>query len=143
MGAGAVGASVSLVAAAEEKAQKDIVNDLGKNLFNTVHLDGRLLSEAQERLNLASKIISCDDAESRTRNNNKWYTDAAAAAGLEVDDDLLEEGLAGGDERDRQRFLEAKRAKKHLAALLSKPMTTQRFGKFLSCNSASTLPKTR
>ena len=45
---------------------------------------------------------------------------------------MLESGLLDGDQRDRQRFIEAKRAKEKLRQLLSKPMRKQHFGKFQS-----------
>ena len=58
--------------------------------------------------------------------------DAANDAGLDVDESMLESGLLDGDNRDRQRFIEAKRAKGQLKQLLSQPMRKQHFGKFLS-----------
>merc|ERR1712183_178903 len=63
---------------------------------------------------------------------NKWLQDAVKEAGLDVDQDMLESSLLDGDQRDRQRFLEAKRAKADLRQLLAKPMRKQHFGKFLS-----------
>lgn len=45
---------------------------------------------------------------------------------------MMEGGLLDGDQRDRQRFLEAKRAKIQLRELLAVPIRKQRFGKFLS-----------
>jgi hypothetical protein len=51
---------------------------------------------------------------------------------LDVDEDMMEGGLLDGDQRDRQRFLEAKRAKGELRQLLAKPIRKQHFGKFLS-----------
>lgn len=140
MGEKAVGSSVSLVASAEDRQQKDIMDALGKKLFRPVPLDGRLLSEAQERVNLASKIVSCDELESRTDSRNKWFQDAAAEADLVLDDNMLVEGLAGGDLRDQQRLREAKSARGRLRDMLSQPMVTQRFGKFLSNNSAAAAP---
>ena len=136
MGEGAVGSSVSLVSSAEERQQKAILDELGKKLFTDVHLDGRLLSDSQERVNLASKIVTCDEVESRTDRSNKWFQDAAAEADLQLDDDCLDEGLAGGDIRDQQRLREAKKARTTLKELLAQPMVTQRFGKFSSSNGA-------
>jgi hypothetical protein len=140
MGEKAVGSSMSLVSSAEEKQQKAIFDELGKALFSPVYLDGRLLVEAQERVNLASKIVSCDETESRTDRSNKWFKDAAVDADLELDDDMLDEGLAGGDLRAQQRLREAKKAKALLKSLLAQPMVVQRFGKFLSSNSAAAIP---
>lgn len=140
MGEKAVGSSLSLVSSAEEKQQKAIFDELGKALFSPVYLDGRLLVEAQERVNLASKIVSCDETESRTDRSNKWFKDAAVDADLELDDDMLDEGLAGGDLRAQQRLREAKKARGLLKSLLAQPMVVQRFGKFLANNSAAAIP---
>lgn len=140
IGEGAVGASLSLVAPAEEKAHDRICAALGgdtKQRFEVARLDSRLLSEAQERVLLACKIVACDTVESRVQKQNQWFADAAAEAGLELDDDLLEEGLVGGSQRERQQVFQAQRARADLKVLLTQPMRTQRFGKFLSTQSIS------
>ena len=95
-------------------------------------IDGRLLNEAQEQVALATKIVSCNDVESQANKKNNWLHNAAKEAGLDVDEDMLEGGLLDGDQRDRQRFLDAKRAKAELRQLLAKPMRIQHIGKFLS-----------
>jgi len=137
MGEKAVGSSLSLVSAAEERAQENICEALGsKRLFENGSIDGRLLTLAQERVSLASKIVTCDSEETKTQKQNKWYEQAAEEAGLDLDEDLLEDGLAGGDERERQKLHQAKAARAQLRAMLAVPMQTQRFGKFLSVNSA-------
>jgi len=137
MGEGAVGTSMSLVAPAEDKQQKAIIEEVGKESFSPANLDGRLLTEAQQRVNLAEKVVSCDDIESKAKRNNTWFYEAAKEAGLEVDDNMLEEGLAGGDRRDRQKLREANKARDQLQILLSRPMIKQRFGKFITPNSAT------
>lgn len=81
---------------------------------------------------LANKIFTCNDVESQASKKNKWLQDTAHEAGLEVDDDMLENSLIDGDQRERQRFMESKRAKAELRQLLQTPMRTQRFGKYLS-----------
>ncbi|KAL9188677.1 hypothetical protein ACHAXT_007055 [Thalassiosira profunda] len=131
----AVGTSISLVSPAEEREHQKIceaVRGIGSKSLEQVQVDGRLLSEAQERVALATKIVACNDVESQANKKNKWLQDAAKDAGLEVDEDMLESGLLDGDQRDRQRFLEAKRAKGQLRQLLAKPMRKQNYGKFLS-----------
>lgn len=135
VGENAVGTSISLVAPAEEKEHQKIceaVKGTGSKSLEHVHIDNRLLNEARERVALATKIVSCNDVESQATRKNKWIQDAAKDAGLEVDDDMMEGSLLDGDQRDRQRFLEAKRAKGELRELLAKPMRKQHFGKFLS-----------
>jgi len=137
MGETAVGSSLSLVAPAEEKAHSKICEALGsKRLFENGSLDGRLLTSAQERVSLASKIVTCDNEETKTQKQNKWFQQAAEEAGLDLDEDLLDDGLAGGNERERQQLHQAKAARAQLRELLAIPMQTQRFGKFLSVNSA-------
>jgi ATP-dependent RNA helicase DDX24/MAK5 len=137
IGESAIGTSLSLVASAEDKQHKIILSELGKELFKPVSLDGRLLADAQERVNLASKIVSCDEVESKSKSSNKWFQEAAAEAGLEVDEDMLDEGLAGGDLREQQRLREAEKARSVLKMLLAQPLVAQRFGKFLSRNSSA------
>lgn len=124
-----------MVAPAEEREHQKIceaVQGAGSKSLEQVHIDGRLLNEAQERVALATKIVACNDVESQASRKNKWLQDAAKEAGLEVDEDMMEGGLLDGDRRDRQRFLEAQRAKAELRRLLAKPMRKQHFGKFLS-----------
>ena len=133
MGKTAVGSSISLVSAAEEKHHQIICEAIGtsKSLLN-MPMDGKLLSSAQERVALATKIVNCEQAESQTSRQNQWFANAAEDAGLDLDDDLLEGGLISGNKRERQQFLEAKRAKDKLRQLLAMPMRKQAFGKFLS-----------
>ena len=135
VGANAVGTSISLVAPAEEREHQKIceaVRGAGSRSLDQVQIDSRLLNEAQERVSLATKIVSCNDVESQATKKNKWLQDAAKDAGIDVDEDMMEGGLLGGDMRDRQRFLDAKRAKFELRKLLARPLRIQHFGKFLS-----------
>jgi hypothetical protein len=81
---------------------------------------------------LANKIFTCNDADSQATKKNKWLKDTAHEAGLDVDEDMLESSLLDGDQRDRARLVESKRAKAELKLLLQTPMRTQRFGKYLS-----------
>ena len=136
MGDGAVGSSMSLISPAEDKAHKKIVSELGAS-FEQVHLDGRLLTSAQERANLASKIVAAEEVESKARKKNQWFLEKAEEAGLEVDEDNLDDGLAGGNLKEQQQLREAQRAKAVLRKLLAEPMVTQRYGKFLSSNTAA------
>lgn len=104
--------------------------------FETVLLDGRLLQSAQERVNLASKIAEVSSVEGKSQRQNQWLKEKASEAGLDIDEDVLEEGLLGGDHRDRAKLKEAQSARERLARLLIEPLKTQRYGKFLSTNSA-------
>lgn len=125
---------------AEDKVHASIAQALN-TAFSHVKLDGRLLSNAQERTNLASKIVNSEQVEAKAKKSNQWFLDKAEEAGLDLDDDLLDEGLAGGNQRDRQQLRESNKAKMMLRQLLSQPMQTQRYGKFLSRNSAARMPQ--
>ena len=136
MGEKAVGSSLSLISPAEERAHSKILAELNVQ-FEPVQLDARLLSSAQERANLACKVIRAEKVEGKARRSNQWFIDSAKEAGLEIDDDVMDDGLAGGNQKDQQQLREAQRAKGLLQRLLAEPMVTQRFGKFLSSNTAA------
>ena len=73
----AIGTSISLVAPAEEKEHMKIceaVRGNGSRSLETVHVDGRLLSEAQARVSLATKIVACNDVESQVSQRIKGVT---------------------------------------------------------------------
>jgi hypothetical protein len=134
MGKGAVGSSLSLISPAEDKAHSKIL-EAAQVKFAKVLLDGRLMTAAQERVNLASRIVSSADVEQRTNASNNWFLEQAKAADLQLDDDLIEDD-SNRHEREQVQLKEAKKAKIQLRQLLAQPMKTQRFGKFLSTNSA-------
>ncbi len=135
MGEGAVGSSLSLIAPAEDKAHSKIAASLSVP-FNKVLLDGRLLTSSQERVSLASKIYVAGEMEQKTNSHNKWFTDMAKVADIHLDESMMEDE-DNRPEKEQQQLLEAKRARKKLSKLLQEPMTTQKFGKFLSTNSAA------
>lgn len=134
IGEGATGTSLSLVSPAEDKSHSKIVEAL-KVSFVKVMLDGRLMTDAQERTNLASKIFMASELEQKMNSQNRWFLDAAKEADLDLDDDLVEDE-SNMSRKDQMLVKEAERAKVLLQSLLSEPMKTQRFGKFLSTNSA-------
>jgi hypothetical protein len=138
MGASAVGFSVSLVSSNEDKMHNGLVRKLGLD-FEKVYMDGRLMNGAQERVNLASKVVEAEGVQSKSQRNNAWFKEKADEMGLELDDNMLDGGLADGDQRDQNRLREAKKAKMRLHNLLQEPLQTQRYGKFLSTNSAHLL----
>ena len=135
MGDGAVGSSLSLIAPAEDKAHSKIASSLSTP-FNKVLLDGRLLTSSQERVSLASKIYIASEMEQKTKSHNKWFLDMAKEADLDLDDNMMEDEN-DRPEKEQQQLLEAKRARVRLAKLLAEPMKTQKYGKFLSTNSAA------
>lgn len=104
--------------------------------FEDVLMDGRLLKEAQERTNLATKVVQANDLERKNKERSQWFEKHADEAGLEMDEDILQEGELT-DRRDQNLLREVKSARRRLASLLAQPMTIQRYGKFLSTNAAA------
>ena len=135
MGDTATGHSFSLISSAEDKAHASVLSALNTR-FDTLLVDGRLLREAQERVNLATKVVQMSEVERKATQKNQWFKQQALEAGIDVDEDLLEDGIGGG-KRDRAKLQDAKIARARLSDLLSRPIQTQRHGKFLSTNSAA------
>jgi hypothetical protein len=85
---------------------------------------------AQERTNLAVKIFLAGEVMQKMLSRNRWFLDTSKEADLKIHNDLSENNL------NRSEKAEVRKAKVSLHQLLSKPMKIQRFGKFLSTNSA-------
>jgi len=135
IGCAAVGISVSLVDPSEEKDHKKICETLqgqGRRHFQQSLLDGQLLTSAQTRVALATVIVDCELSQSKSTKSNSWLRQAAAEADLDIDEDLLDNGLENGSLRDQHRLKDATKAKVELKKLLASPMKKQHFGKFLS-----------
>jgi hypothetical protein len=130
---------LSLVSPAEDKAHSKICEAV-QVVFKKVLLDGRLMGAAQERVNLASKIVASAEVEQKSNSHNRWFLEKAKEAEIDIDDDLLETD-DNRSERELAQLKEARKAKVQLAQLLQEPMKTQRFGKFLSTNSAAMQPE--
>ena len=124
--------SLSLVSPAEDKAQSQIA-EATKLAFLNVRLEGRLLGKAQERVNLASKIVAAEDFQQKIQSRNLWFQEHAHEAGIEVDDDLVER-TSDLPMREQLQLMEAEKAKIKLAQLLSEPLKTSKYGKFLCAN---------
>jgi hypothetical protein len=131
VGEGSVGSSLSLVAPADDQSYSRIMQTLNVNV-SPLHLDGRLLRAAQTRVNLACRVVSSEGEERKSQRDNKWFHEQAAEAGLEVDEALLETITTTKQDQSG----DVRRARAELAKLLSEPMQTQRYGKFLSTNSS-------
>jgi hypothetical protein len=136
IGDGAVGCSLSLVSSAEDKSHSQVARELMVK-FERVALDGRLLSGSQERVSLATKVVEAEKKQIKSLRDNSWFREKADEIGVELDEDLLDDGLAGGDARDKDQLRQAHSAKLRLQKLLDLPLQTQRFGKFLATNSAA------
>jgi len=135
MGDGAIGLSLSLISPAEDKAHSKIAGAISVP-FEKVLLDGRLLSSSQERVSLASKIYIVNEMEQKTKSNNRWFIEKAKEVDIDLDDDLMEDE-SNRSEKEQLQIFEAKKARVRLWKLLKEPLTTQKFGKFLSTNSAA------
>lgn len=109
--------------------------------FQEVPIDGRILRIAQERVNLACKVATADDTDRKNQRDDQWFIDQAKQAGLEIDDDLLNNVRTDDDNigsrrnkdsnmRIKARQKEAEIARKKLQELLSQPVQTQRYSKF-------------
>lgn len=134
MGERAVGVSLSLISPAEDRAHAKVLEALEIG-FEHVDMDGRLLRSAQERVNLATKIVEAEEKEQSTRRKNLWFQEKADEAGLELDD-MMDENFQEDGKRERHKSREAEKARSLLDVLLCQPMKTQRFGKFLATNSS-------
>ena len=104
--------------------------------FSKVLLDGRLMKDAQERTNLASKVVMASVLDKRTRSRNQWFLEKANEADLELDEALIDNDDSRPP-KERQQLEEARKAKAKLQKLLKLPMKTQRFRKFLFPNDAA------
>jgi hypothetical protein len=88
---------------------------------------------AQERTNLAVKIFLAGEVMQKMLSRNRWFLDTSKEADLKIHNDLSENNL---NRSEKAELREVRKAKVSLHQLLSKPMKIQRFGKFLSTNSA-------
>ena len=114
--------------------------------FQEVPIDGRLFRIAQERVNLACKVATADDTDRKNQRDDQWFIEQAKQAGLEIDDDLLNNVRHDDDDvgsrrnkdvnmRIKARQKEAEIARNKLQELLSQPVQKQRFGKFFKVGS--------
>lgn len=126
----AFGTSFSLVSPAEEANHYHICQALvpGKKSFNVMNMDGRLITAAHARVLLACKIYACENAKLIANKEKTWFQSMSRDADIDLDIEDEEEVIP----KDRQRSIEAKRARVELKQLLAKPMRKQNFGKFLS-----------
>lgn len=129
-----MGRSLSLVASDEDKIHTFISKKLGAT-FQQVMLDGRLLRGAQERVNLASKVVAAEDKLRLAARQQAWFKEAAEEVEVELDEDLMADAQSQGIAHSA--LVEAEHARNRLRKLLQEPLVTQRYGKFLSTNTAA------
>uniref|UniRef100_A0A7M4EQT5 ATP-dependent RNA helicase n=1 Tax=Crocodylus porosus TaxID=8502 RepID=A0A7M4EQT5_CROPO len=75
----------------------------------------------QERVNLARQIEKMEYYNSRARQHNSWFQQAAEALEIDLDDDVLIGGRSSEQEESKQQKM-LKGMKKHLKHLLSQPL---------------------
>nr|XP_057946716.1 ATP-dependent RNA helicase DDX24 [Doryrhamphus excisus]XP_057946718.1 ATP-dependent RNA helicase DDX24 [Doryrhamphus excisus] len=84
-------------------------------------IDRHSMEAIKERVNLARKIEKIEFFNSRQKHHNSWFTQAAEAMDIALDEDLLlGHGRDEDDERGQQKMV--KSMKKHLKHLISKPV---------------------
>jgi putative cell wall-binding protein len=104
-------------------------------------IDARMLHRAQERVNLASKVVAMTDKEQQTQRRNEWFRVQAEAAGFDITDEVLNDmdftrsNDAQYNNRVKSQTQEAKKAAMKLSQLLLEPLHVRRYGKFVSTSS--------
>jgi len=131
------GCSLSLVTPSDTKIHSLLESSFSVP-FSSPSLDPLLLSSAAQRASLAARIVKMEGETERRAKENGWFRKNAEEAGVEVDDNMLDEGegtLKGG--RGGRNAAETvgnklKGMRRELKALIATEMRGQRFGKFLS-----------
>jgi ATP-dependent RNA helicase DDX24/MAK5 len=117
--AAASGASLSFVSPQDEPSHRAICAQLQRSALEKQPFDQRVLQRARERVGLAEKIARAKDDASRVSAKDDWFRKAAAAADLELEDDMLEGVGRPHDDAPRS---EAARAMSALEKLLTRPL---------------------
>ncbi|KAG7238532.1 hypothetical protein INR49_030805 [Caranx melampygus] len=84
-------------------------------------IETRCMDAIQERVNLALKIEKAEFHNSREKQHNSWFRQAAEALEVDLDDDLLI-GRTRDEDDDREQQKMLKAMKKHLKHLMSQPV---------------------
>ncbi|CAG5866411.1 unnamed protein product [Menidia menidia] len=101
---------------------KKIYKALGKDEeLPTFPVESKCMEAIKERVNLARKIEKIEFYNSREKQHDSWFRQAAEALELDLDEDIL---LGGGkdDDDDREQRKMVKGMKKHLKLLTSQPI---------------------
>uniref|UniRef100_A0A4W5RRT5 ATP-dependent RNA helicase n=1 Tax=Hucho hucho TaxID=62062 RepID=A0A4W5RRT5_9TELE len=84
-------------------------------------IQSKCMAAIKERVNMARKIEKIEFHNSREKQHNSWFKQAAEALEVELDDDVLLGGRKD-EEDDRQQQKMVKGMKKHLKHLISQPV---------------------
>ncbi|XP_068582473.1 ATP-dependent RNA helicase DDX24 [Cebidichthys violaceus] len=116
------GLSLLLIGPDDMMNFKKIYRALGKDEeLPMFPIESKCMEAIKERVNLARRIEKIEFHNSKEKQHNSWFRQAAEALELDLDDDLL---IGGGkdedDDREQQRAV--KGMKKHLKHLISQPV---------------------
>lgn len=116
------GLSLLLVGPDDMMNFKKIYKTLGKDEeLPMFPIESKCMEAIKERVNLARKIEKIEFHNSREKQHNSWFRQAAEALEVDLDDELLV-GRANDDEADREQQKMVKGMKKHLKHLISQPV---------------------
>ncbi|XP_062253343.1 ATP-dependent RNA helicase DDX24 isoform X2 [Platichthys flesus] len=101
---------------------RKIYNTLGKDEdLPMFPIESKCMEAIKERVNLARSIEKIEFHNGREKQHNSWFTKAAEALEVDLDDDLLLGGSKDEDgDREQQKMV--KSMKKHLKHLRSQPV---------------------
>ncbi|CDQ83666.1 unnamed protein product [Oncorhynchus mykiss] len=116
------GLSLLLVGPDDMMNFKKIYRALGKDEEVPMFpIQSKCMAAIKERVNMARKIEKIEFHNSREKQHNSWFKQAAAALEVDLDDDVLLGGRKD-EEDDRQQQKMVKGMKKHLKHLISQPV---------------------
>ncbi|XP_031703663.1 ATP-dependent RNA helicase DDX24 isoform X2 [Anarrhichthys ocellatus] len=116
------GLSLLLIGPDDVMNFKKIYKALGKDEeLPMFPIEGKCMEAIKERVNLARQIEKIEFHNSKEKQHNSWFRQAAEAMEVDLDDDLLiGRGKDEDDDREQQRAV--KGMKKHLKHLISQPV---------------------
>ncbi|KAM9466622.1 ATP-dependent RNA helicase DDX24 isoform 1-T2 [Clarias gariepinus] len=116
------GLSLLLIGPDDMMNYKKIYKTLGKDEdLPMFPVESKCMTAIKERVDMARKIEKIEYYNSRQKQHNSWFRQAAEEMDIDLDDDLL----LGGDrdeENEREHHKHVKGLKKHLKHLLSQPV---------------------
>ncbi|XP_041703653.2 ATP-dependent RNA helicase DDX24 isoform X1 [Coregonus clupeaformis] len=116
------GLSLLLVGPDDMMNFKKIYRALGKDEEVPMFpIQSKCMAAIKERVNMARKIEKIEFHNSREKQHNSWFKQAAEALEVDLDDDVLLGGRKDEDD-DRQQQKMVKGMKKHLKHLISQPV---------------------
>ncbi|KAM9842457.1 ATP-dependent RNA helicase DDX24 [Aulostomus maculatus] len=116
------GLSLLLVGPDDMMNFKKIYKTLGKDEeLPMFPIESKCMEAIKERVNLARRIEKIEFYNSRQKQHNSWFKQAAEALEVDLDDELLL-GRGDDEEADREQQKMVKGMKKHLKHLISQPV---------------------